>query len=129
MSDMMLIGVLRMPLPDNPDPLTLHQFIDRARQAADRIEADAALIAQQAQEIERLKAQRVPLTDAECDAIYRALNAWAREVDAYDFGLPMFAADGHVGGRAVIRSAVEAAHGIHPLQRLADLSKEIGEKP
>lgn len=42
MSDVMLLGVLRMPMPDNPDPLMLHQFVARARQAADRIEADAA---------------------------------------------------------------------------------------
>lgn len=42
MSDVMLLGVLRMPMPENPDPLTLRQFVDRARQAADRIEADAA---------------------------------------------------------------------------------------
>ena len=42
MSDVMLLGVLRMPMPDDPDQLTLRQFVDRARQAADRIEADAA---------------------------------------------------------------------------------------
>lgn len=42
MSDVILLGVLRMPMPDDPDPLTLRQFVDRARQAADRIEADAA---------------------------------------------------------------------------------------
>jgi hypothetical protein len=42
MSDVMLLGVLRMPMPEYPDPLTLRQFVDRARQAADRIEADAA---------------------------------------------------------------------------------------
>ena len=44
MSDLMLLGVLRMPM-DGADPITLHQFIDRARQAADRIEADAKEIA------------------------------------------------------------------------------------
>ena len=49
MSDLMLLGVLRMPM-DNPDPLTLHQFVGRARQAADRIEADA-------KEIDRLTAE------------------------------------------------------------------------
>ena len=49
MSDTMLLGVLRMPLPDNPDPLTLAQLAGRAREAADRIERDAA-------EIERLRA-------------------------------------------------------------------------
>ena len=45
MSDLMLLGVLRMPMPDNPDAMTLRQFVDRARQAADRIEADGAEIA------------------------------------------------------------------------------------
>ncbi len=41
MSDVMLLGVLRMPMPDEPDTLTLRQFVSRAREAADRIEADA----------------------------------------------------------------------------------------
>ena len=49
MSDVMLLGVLRMPVPYPVDAMWLHQFVDRARQAADRIEADAA-------EIERLRA-------------------------------------------------------------------------
>lgn len=40
MSDLMLLGVLRMPMPDDPDPMTLRQFVSRARQAACRIEAD-----------------------------------------------------------------------------------------
>jgi hypothetical protein len=55
MSDLMLTGVLRMPM-DNPDPLTLRQFVDRARQAADRIEADA-------KEIDRLTAERDALRE------------------------------------------------------------------
>jgi len=45
MSDLMLLGVLRMPLPDDPkdlDALTWLQFRDRAREAADRIEAAPA---------------------------------------------------------------------------------------
>ena len=37
MTDTMLLGVLRMPM-DDPDPLTLHQFVSRARQAADEID-------------------------------------------------------------------------------------------
>jgi len=45
MSDTMLLGALRMPLPDNPDPLTLAQLAGRAREAAERIEHDAAEIA------------------------------------------------------------------------------------
>lgn len=48
MSDVMLLGVLRMPIDDYGD-LTLIQFIDRAREAADRIEKDAS-------ELERLRA-------------------------------------------------------------------------
>ncbi len=50
MSDVMLLGVLRMPMPDEPDTLTLRQFVDRAREAADRIEADA-------DELARLRAE------------------------------------------------------------------------
>jgi hypothetical protein len=51
MSDIMLIGVLNMPMPDDPkelDILTWVQFLDRARQAAARIASDA-------DEIERLR--------------------------------------------------------------------------
>lgn len=38
MSDAMLLGILRMPM-DEPDFLTLEQFVKRSRQAADRIES------------------------------------------------------------------------------------------
>jgi predicted metal-dependent phosphoesterase TrpH len=51
MSDVMLLGVLRMPISDEPDAMTLRQFVGRARQAADRIEADAI-------ELERLTKER-----------------------------------------------------------------------
>lgn len=47
MSDVMLLGVLRMPMSIDrweSDPLSVAQFIDCARQAADRIERDAELI-------------------------------------------------------------------------------------
>lgn len=44
MSDVMLLGVLRMPIEFLQDGLYLLQFIDRAREAADRIEADAERI-------------------------------------------------------------------------------------
>ena len=49
MSDLMLLGVLRMPIDPNSGPVALTQFFARAREAADRIESDAA-------EIERLRA-------------------------------------------------------------------------
>ena len=52
--------------------------------------------------------QRKPLTDDECDAIYDALDVWARDVDASEFGLPAWAGGGMEAGRAIIR----AAHGI-----------------
>ena len=42
----MLLGVLRMPMPENPDSMTLRQFVNRARQAACRIEADADELAE-----------------------------------------------------------------------------------
>lgn len=47
MSDLMLLGVLRMPLEMvQSDPATLIQFVARAHAAAERIEADAKLIEQ-----------------------------------------------------------------------------------
>ena len=55
MSDEMLLRLLRMPLPDFPDFITAHQIADIARMAADRIEADAALINRLRAEIELLK--------------------------------------------------------------------------
>ena len=48
MSDLMLHGVLNMPLPDDPtecDLLTWLQFKDRARQASSRIEELEAKLA------------------------------------------------------------------------------------
>ena len=60
MSDTMLLGILRMPLPNNPDPLTLAQFAWRAGQAADRIEHDAA-------EIKRLRAVLQAIKDWEIE--------------------------------------------------------------
>ena len=42
MSDLMLIGVLGMPMPDNPadlDVVTYMQFVSRARQAAAELQA------------------------------------------------------------------------------------------
>ena len=68
MSDVMLLGVLRMPVPASVDAMWLHQFFDRARQAADRIEADAA-------EIERLR-------DAVRSARADEANCWLRRVAA-----------------------------------------------
>ena len=74
MSDVMLLGVLRMPMPDNPDPLTLRQFVDRARQAADRIEADAT-------EIEHLRAEVESWRQQASDRVDDALQ-FAKERDA-----------------------------------------------
>lgn len=86
MSDTMLLGVLRMPLKDNPDPdpLTLAQLAGWARQAADRIERDA-------EEIERLRAEN------------ETLRAFARDVMA---AWP----DGDVDGGALQEMAV--SHGL-----------------
>jgi len=84
MSDTMLLGILRMPFPDNPDPLTLAQLAWRAGQAADRIEHDAT-------EINRLRAEN------------ETLRAFARDVMAE---WP----DGDVDGGALQEMAV--AHGL-----------------
>jgi hypothetical protein len=66
MSDVMLLGVLRMPVPFPVDAVWLHQFVDRARQAADRVEADAA-------EIERLRALCLDYAMA-CGELSKALS-------------------------------------------------------
>lgn len=55
MSDVMLLGVLRMPIPDKPDFITLLQFVARAREAADRIESDAKEIKRLKSEVSRLE--------------------------------------------------------------------------
>lgn len=47
-----------------------------------------------------------PLTDEQCDAIYTALDAWARKADAYEFGLPRAYGGGAKGGREIIRNAI-----------------------
>lgn len=49
MSDVMLLGILRMPI-EYSDTLSVMQLVGRARQAADRIEEDA-------EEIERLRSE------------------------------------------------------------------------
>jgi hypothetical protein len=60
-----------------------------------------------ADERERLL-QGVGLTDEQCDAIYYALDIWAKEIDYYEYGLPMTAED----GREVIRSAIRSVLGV-----------------
>jgi hypothetical protein len=40
MSDVMLIGVLRMPIDYPPDEIIFTQIVSRCREAADRIEKD-----------------------------------------------------------------------------------------
>lgn len=64
MSDTMLLGVLRMPLPDDPDALTVAQLAGRAREAADRIGQDA-------EEIERLRMVLQAIKDWDIDEALR----------------------------------------------------------
>jgi len=46
MSDLMLLGVLRAPTPEPDNILGISQLVDRARQAADRIEQQDKRIAE-----------------------------------------------------------------------------------
>lgn len=48
----------------------------------------------------------VELSDAQCDSIYDALDVWAQDVDAYEFGLPHYAGGGKETGREIIRKAL-----------------------
>lgn len=68
MSDLMLLGVLRMPVTTSSEPLTLSQFIGRAREAADRIEADA-------DKIQQLQARVLEL-EAQCEAGAASEEKW-----------------------------------------------------
>lgn len=56
---------------------------------------------------------RVPLSDAQCDAIYAALDQFGRGVDTHEYGLPIWLGDdamlAKVRARELIRNA---AHGI-----------------
>ena len=63
MSDVMLLGVLRMPMED-PDPMALYQFVATARQAADRIESDAVELQRKSDAIQRLWRERDELRAA-----------------------------------------------------------------
>jgi hypothetical protein len=56
MSDLMLLGILRMPLDMvEGDPLTLMQFVQCANGAADRIESDAEIIEQLREDLQAAK--------------------------------------------------------------------------
>ncbi|MDV6318765.1 hypothetical protein [Chromohalobacter sp. HP20-39] len=62
MSDTMLLGVLRMPVDDHGD-IHLMQLIERAREAADRIEVDAKVIAEERKRADALAAHVDKLHD------------------------------------------------------------------
>jgi chromosome segregation ATPase len=89
MSDVMLLGVLRMPMPDNPADmggLEWAQVKDRMRQAADEIEKERAavdghirLIEVLEDEVARLRAELA----AEREQKLEAIKAVARAVDMW----------------------------------------------
>lgn len=91
-------------------------YVDRLTISGDLVEAIKAAIGEPrytAAQVRELLAESearaegaVKLTDAQCDAIYDALDTWARELDSCDFGLPRYAGDGIEGGREVIRAAL-----------------------
>lgn len=59
------------------------------------------------------QAGAVPLTDEQCDAIYEALDAFGREVDHYEYGLPYCTSDGETLAKPEAREVIrQAAHGI-----------------
>ena len=57
MSDLMLLGVLRMPM-DDADPLAVAQYVARGRQAADEIERLRAEVAGLREDAERYRHMR-----------------------------------------------------------------------
>ena len=74
MSDLMLLGVLGMPLPDNPadlDVVTWAQVKDRMLQARNRIVCDAAEVVALRKENERL---RTLVEEAYCEGFDYAVT-------------------------------------------------------
>lgn len=60
-----------------------------------------------------LREGRVPLTDEQCDAIYEELDAFGRELDHYEYGLPYCLSDGETLAKPEARAVIRrAAHGI-----------------
>lgn len=56
MSDIMLLGVLRMPVdPATASPIEIMQYVARGQEAADRIEADAVRIRHLEDHVSRLE--------------------------------------------------------------------------
>jgi hypothetical protein len=68
MSDVMLLGVLRMPIAHDGGPMSpIGQLVFRAREAADRIEQDAA-------ELERLRAENDALREVLVNVMDRLVD-------------------------------------------------------
>ena len=66
MSDLMLLGILRMPMPEIPNPdevVAYTQFVLTARQAADRIEQLERELAEARQDAERYRWLKENATD------------------------------------------------------------------
>jgi len=94
---------------------SVHKFVVRADVAEEEehklgqvygpenIAVDALFLAPQPQEVEA-----AVMTDDQCDAIYNALDEWAREFDSHEFGLPQVCGGGVEGGRGIIRRAIRA---------------------
>ena len=80
MSDLMLLGVLRMPFNTNGD-LHLMQLAGRCHDAADRIESDTRRIAELETRVNELddggqKAQRIATLEAENQRLIEMISAW-----------------------------------------------------
>lgn len=118
MSDLMLLGVLRMPLGDDPDPLAVWQLAQRAREAADTIEALTAENARLQETLSGALGMATNLT-MERDRLREELERWketwlgwnakraALEVDAERWR--MFLATRPQNTHAVIKDAIDAA--------------------
>jgi peptidoglycan hydrolase CwlO-like protein len=66
MSDIMLLGILRMPIDYPPNEIIFMQVIQTCREAADRIEADSRKIAELEKQINDLR--------IDCKATHKCLN-------------------------------------------------------
>lgn len=52
------------------------------------------------------RAQRLQLTDEQCDRVAKLLNVWALERDCYELGLPLYDEEDMGHARSLIRAAI-----------------------
>ncbi|VWD40263.1 hypothetical protein BLA17378_07990 [Burkholderia aenigmatica] len=110
MSDLMLLGILRMPDSSIAgDCAGFMQFVSAARSAADRIESDTKIIAQLRVELEAAKCERDELRELHTAGCREAYSKMGIEDDGeYRWKWVLLGISNLVGETAKLRAELEA---------------------